>query len=96
MSFEVAISEAVGALEAVARIRTGNDNFDRAIAKIFKDRVHAGALARSFVVLYGYASQLPGARHGRFEEPEVSFGEAQYVVRAVAVAIVFLVEEHAS
>lgn len=88
---EKAVSESLGALEAVARIITGEKDFGAAVQAAFKERKHGGALQKSLQQLYGWSSQLPGARHGRHEEPDVTYDEASYAVRAVGAAIVLLV-----
>lgn len=92
---EKAVSEAVGALEAVVRITTGHKDFGRAIDSVFDGAPGwRRALAESIKKLYAYASQLPGARHGRHEEPESDAQEALYAVRACGAAIAYIAHLH--
>jgi hypothetical protein len=90
---EKAVSEALGALEAVAHIRTGEKDFGKAIELMFSGRPGAGALKQSLKQLYGWASQLPGARHGRHAEPDLDIHDALYAVRVVGVTIAYVGSE---
>lgn len=92
MDLEKAVSESVGAMEAVARIITGQKDFGKAIDQALANREGAGALGASLKALYGYASQLPGARHGRHSEPDLTLAEARVVVRMSADAIAYLID----
>lgn len=92
MDLEKAVSESVGAMEAVARIITGQKDFGKAIDQALAGREGAGALGASLKALYGYASQLPGARHGRHSEPDLTLAEARVVVRMSADAIAYLID----
>jgi hypothetical protein len=88
---ERAVAEALNALEAVARVRSGKKDFGKAIDAALDGRPHAGALAATLKALYGWASQLPGARHGRHEEPDLTYEDAFLAVRLAGVAIVYLI-----
>lgn len=92
MDLEKAISESVGALEGVARIITGQKDFGKAVDAALSGRAGAGALGASLKALYGYASQLPGARHGRHSEPDVTIADARVVVRMAGSAIAYLID----
>lgn len=89
---EKAISESVGALEAVARIVAGKKDFGPAVDVALADRPWMGGMKATLKALYGYASDVPGARHGRHAESGVEFAEARFVVRMVGSAIVYLIE----
>jgi hypothetical protein len=92
---EKAISEAFGALEAVTHIATGEKNFGPAIDSIFSGAEGwTKALAQSLKNLHGYASQLPGARHGRHKDPAAEIQEALYAVRACGAAIAYIAYLH--
>lgn len=97
---KAAIRESLNALEAVTRIITGKDKSqlgDCLTAIYGKDAAdHHKALAASLRSLYGYASSIPGARHGQHADVEVSFQEALLAVRMSGAAIAFLVTEHQS
>jgi hypothetical protein len=92
MDLEKAVSESVGALEGVARIITGQKDFGKAVDAALSGREGAGALGASLKALYGYASQLPGARHGRHSEPDVTIADARVVVRMAGSAIAYLID----
>lgn len=88
---ERAVAEALNALEAVAQVVTGKKDFGKAVDASMAGRGHAGALAATLKALYGWASQLPGARHGRHEEPDLTYEDVFLAVRLVGVAIVYLI-----
>lgn len=93
-----AIRESLNAVEAVARIITGKDKAQLAecLGAIYGPSTadHRKALAASLKSLYGYASTIPGARHGQHADVEVSFEEALLAVRMSGAAIAFLVAEY--
>ena len=91
------IRESTNALEAVGRIIAQNPKLQlgAAIDSIFGAgaSAHHKALAASLKSLYGYASTVPGARHGEHEKVEVSYHEAAFTVRVGGAAIAYLVAE---
>lgn len=89
---EKAVSESLNALEAVARVITGEKDFGKAIDAALANRIGVGGLAASLKALYGWASQVPGARHGRHAEPDLTFADARYAVRTAGLAIAYLME----
>lgn len=93
---EKAISEAVGALEAVVRIAGGGGkNFGANVTALFKDQpVWTKLLSLTLGQLQGYRSQVPGAGHGRYAESDVTDAEVRYVVRAAGTAIAWVIEDH--
>ncbi|WAH99736.1 AbiJ-NTD4 domain-containing protein [Arthrobacter sp. MMS18-M83] len=97
---KAAIRESLNAVEAVTRIITGKEKsqLGECITVIYgKDAEdHHKALAQSLKSLYGYASSIPGARHGQHADVEVSFEEALLAVRMSGAAIAFLIAEHSS
>ena len=97
---KAAIRESLNAIEAVTRIITGKDKsqLGECLAVIYgKDAEdHHKALAQSLKSLYGYASSIPGARHGQHADVEVSLEEALLAVRMSGAAIAFLIAEHRS
>jgi hypothetical protein len=89
---EKAVSESVGALEAVVHIISGQKDFAKAIDACLGRRQHVGALGQSLKAMYGWSSQLPGARHGRHQEPDLTYDEAFLTLRMVASVIVYLLK----
>ncbi|MGP5008235.1 hypothetical protein ACTXJK_15190 [Brachybacterium tyrofermentans] len=91
-----AIHEAMGALEGVLRILTGNgkSTLKEAAKAYFKDRDDwVQAMSNAFGAMYGYSSQVPGARHGQWKDPGTQLAEATFVVRFCGSAIAFLLTE---
>lgn len=93
-----AVRESVNALEAVLKIITGRGNasLGDVAADLVRDptapwRSSLGAALRS---LYGYASQVPGARHAQHIDAEVTPAEAALVVRMCGAAIVYIIDKH--
>lgn len=93
---EKAISEAVGALEAVVRIAGGGGkDFGPNVTTLFKDQpVWTKLLSKTLGQLQGYRSQVPGAGHGRYADSDVTDAEVRYVVRASGTAIAWVIEDH--
>lgn len=90
-----AIREATNALEAFGRIRTGNPkaSLKDAIKPLVGDTPSRKSLLASLTALYGYASTLPGARHGAHADEDVTLAEARYAVRVCGAALALLLEE---
>lgn len=91
-----AIHEAMGALEGVLRILTGNKKatVKEGAKAYFKGRDEwVLALNSAFGGMYGYASQVPGARHGQWKDPGTQLAEATFIVRFCGSAIAFLLTE---
>lgn len=94
---EKAVSEAVGALEAVLQLMAGKGyrGFTKDVDDILRgERPWTRLLGKSLGQLQGYRSQLPGAGHGRYAESEVTDAEARFVVRTCGAAIAYLIEDH--
>lgn len=93
---EKAISEAVGALEAVVRVAAnGGKDFGANVTLLFKSQpAWTKLLSRTLGQLQGYRSQVPGAGHGRYAESDVTDAEVTYVVRAAGMAIAWIIEDH--
>lgn len=89
---EKAVGEAIGALEAVVRILAGHKDFGKNVDAIFANEPSwAKALAASMKSLYGYSSQTPGVRHGRYTDSLLEQSEATYVARICGSAIAYLI-----
>lgn len=89
-----AIHEAMGALEGVLRILTGKNTLGDGAKAYFKDRDDwVRAMSSAFSAMYGYASQVPGARHGQWKDSGTQLAEATFVVRFCGSAIAFLLTE---
>lgn len=92
-----AVRESVNALEAAAKIlaQTPSAAFGGALDVLFHDRnaPHEKALRSGLKSLYGYASTLPGARHGQHEEVRVSHAEAALIVNLMGSALAYLASE---
>jgi hypothetical protein len=94
---EKAVSEAVGALEAVVRITLGSGatkDFGPNCKLLFRNvEPWTKVLERILGLLQGYRSQLPGAGHGRYTSHNVTDAEVRFVVRTCGSAIAFLIED---
>ncbi|WIA97027.1 hypothetical protein [Curtobacterium sp. MCBA15_004] len=92
-----AVRESVNALEAAAKIlaQAPSASFGGALDVLFRDRnaPHEKALRSGLKSLYGYASTLPGARHGQHETVRISHAEAALVVNLMGSALAYIVSE---
>jgi len=95
-----AVREAVNALEAVLKIITGRSgaSLGEVAADLARDAAAPwrGSLGAALRALYGYASQVPGARHSQYVDSEVTAAEAALVVRMCGAAIVYFIDQHGS
>ncbi len=93
---EKAISEAVGALEAVVKVASdGGKDFGANVTLLFRGQpTWTKLLGKTLGQLQGYRSQVPGAGHGRYAESDVTDAEVTYVVRAAGMAIAWIIEDH--
>jgi hypothetical protein len=96
-NLEGAVADALNALEAVVKIVKGNRTatLGDLARKLFSDSpgYHA-PLRLAIEKLYAYSNQVPGARHGRYAEPDIAYAETVMVVRTVGAIITFLVTLH--
>jgi len=78
--FRNSIKESISAVEATARIVTGNDTATLGDALKALERNHDlhKALKEGFSKLYGYTSDEHGIRHAMLEEPSLGAAEAKF------------------
>lgn len=90
-----AIREATNALEAFGRIRTGKPSasFGDVVPPLLGGTPSRKALGASLKTLYGYASQVPGARHGNHVKENITLAEARFTVRVCGAALALLLED---
>lgn len=93
-----AVRESVNALEAILKVITGRSDASLgAVATELTrdpDTPWRNSLGASLKSLYGYSSQVPGARHGQYIDAEVTPAEAALVVRMCGAAIVYFIDQH--
>lgn len=93
-NLEGAVADALNALEGVAKIieRKPSATLSNLARNLFPDSpgYHA-PLRQAIEKLYAYSNQLPGARHGRYAEPDVAHAETVMVVRMAGAIITFLI-----
>lgn len=93
-----AVRESLNAVEATAKILADSRpaaGFKEAVTDLFSERKlgHERALVTGLTAMYGYASQVPGSRHGQHTTVEVSFAEASLSVNLMGSVIAYLVTE---
>jgi hypothetical protein len=78
--FRNSIKESISAVEATARILTGNESATLGDALKLLEREHDlhKALKDGFSKLYGYTSDEGGIRHAMLEEPSLGIAEAKF------------------
>jgi hypothetical protein len=96
MEQEKAISEAMGALEAVVRLAGGGGkDFGPNIRSLVQNEAAwTRLLGTAISQLQGYRSQVPGAGHGRYVPSDVSDAETQFFVRTCGAAIAWIIQDH--
>jgi len=96
MEQEKAISEAMGALEAVVRlVSSGGKDFGPNLKSLVaNERAWTRLLGTAVSQLQGYRSQVPGAGHGRYTRSDVTDAETQFFVRTCGAAIAWIIQDH--
>ena len=90
-----AIKEAISAVEAAARVITGDRKATlgkalKAMKKQQRVKIHP-ALEKAYITLYGYTSDEDGIRHGMAEEPDIGYEEAQYMVISCSAFVNYMI-----
>lgn len=96
-NLESAVADALNALEAVAKIVEAKPHatLGNVARNLFPDSPGYHAPLRIAIEkLYAYSNQLPGARHGRYAEPDIAHAETAMVVRTAGAIITFLITLH--
>jgi hypothetical protein len=90
------IKEAVGALEGLARVllQDSSITLGKAIEKLVSKGVIKKPFDRTFHALFGYASELPGARHGAAKVPEIDMNETEFVLYTSASCMLLLASRY--
>jgi hypothetical protein len=88
-NYEGAVSNAMNAVEGMARVALGSHSalLPNALRTIARERNLHGALADSILKLYAYASDA-GGRHGLVGDPKVDRSIAEFCLHQAAAAIV--------
>jgi hypothetical protein len=93
------IKESISAVEALARLITGDEKAElgKALNIMEKKMGLHGALKRAFSALYGYTSNAEGIRHAMLEEPSLTFADAKFMLVSCSAFSNYLIakcEEH--
>ncbi len=92
---ENCIKDAVGAIESVGRILTGDEKalLDGIIKGAVKNGIIPQPLDQTFIKLYAYRGNEPGVAHGAVGESKATIYEAELVLAMSAAMIIYLVEK---
>lgn len=88
---ELAVQQAVNALESVVRIASGENKISAGLKKLFPTGERA-PLIDAINQLHNYGSAMPGVRHGGGKMSDLTPAEARGVCRAAAVWISMLID----
>ena len=87
------IKESISAVEAMCKIVTGLENamLPEALKRLEEKEIslHA-ALKKSFISLYGYASDADGIRHALLEESSLDFDDAKFMLVSCSAFVNYL------
>jgi hypothetical protein len=90
-TYEVAVQQAVNALESVVRIASGQAKISAGLKKLFPTGERA-PLADAINQLHNYGSAMPGVRHGGSKMSDLTPAEARGVCRAAAVWMSMIID----
>lgn len=90
------IKEAVGAVEGVAKILTGDHTADlkKIIQKITANGMIPKPLNQTFEKVYAYRGNLPGVAHGQVEKANASIEEAEFTLGMCGSMIIYLAKKY--
>lgn len=89
---ENAVKEAVSALEAAVKAKSGLDDFDDGLKLLKQQRLLVGAWPSAVQALYQYASQEDQVRHGSPQVSDLTYEEARDLVGLAAVLMQHIVD----
>jgi hypothetical protein len=89
--YELAVAQAVNALESVVLVVSGKKSIDEGLKAVLPAGERA-PLRQAINQLHNYGSAMPQVRHGSRKLSILSAAEARAACRAVAVWIVMLIE----
>jgi hypothetical protein len=89
--YELAVQQAVNALESVVRVISGASKISAGLKKLFPTGERS-PLVDAINQLHNYGSAMPGVRHGGQKLSNLTAAEARGVCRAAAVWIVMLID----
>mgnify|MGYP001089164856 CR=1 FL=1 len=86
------IKEAVGALEAIAKILENKEkaDFGKLIPILVRKGVLKKPLDKCFTVIYAFRGKEPGVAHGEYKLSELNVADAELILNFCAAGIVFL------
>jgi hypothetical protein len=89
---ENCIKEAVGAMEAVAKILTNRpkETLGKILPGLVQDGLVKKPLNRIMESVYGFRGDQPGVGHGQYKPSDLDVAEAEFVLHICASAILFL------
>ncbi len=87
------IKEAISAVESAVDYINGSKGggLKKALSKLSSQSEIHKALVQGFIKLYGYSSDEDGIRHAIFDQPNVGFDEAKFMVVACSAFVNFLI-----
>ena len=90
-TYELAVQQAVNALESVVRIASGQSKVSAGLKKLFPTGERA-PLVDAINQLHNYGSAMPGVRHGGRKMSDLTPAEARGVCRAAAVWMSMIID----
>ena len=89
------IKESISAVESISKIISGDTKADLNKAlKSIEDKVYIhSALKMGFTKIYGYTSDESGIRHAMFEEKDITFADAKYMLVSCSAFISYLIDK---
>lgn len=89
------IKESISAVESISKTISGDTKADLTKAlKLIEDKVYIHpALKMGFTKIYGYTSDESGIRHAMFEEKDITFADAKYMLVSCSAFISYLIDK---
>jgi hypothetical protein len=87
------IKESISAVEAAARVLTGDEKatLGDALKVLDRDKKLHGAFNKAFSALYGYTSDADGIRHALLDDPDLDFHDAKFFLIACSAFANYLI-----
>ena len=94
--FRNSIKESISAVEAVAKIISGNPKttLNGALKVLEKSGIVHGSLKVGFSKLYGWTSDAQGIRHALMDESKISLADARYMLVACSAFANYLISNY--